>query len=572
MLKVIFPIIQWLKCYSISFLKKDIIAGVTVGILLIPQGMAYAIVAGLPPVYGLYASVFPPIVYALFGTSNKISIGPVALDAILIITGLQLLAEPGSEHYLSLAITLSLLVGVIQAVLGLIRFGFLVNFLSYPVIVGYTSAAAIIIAASQFETIFGIKVEKENVFDLVYQLFINVSEWNIISVVIGVASIAFIALIKKRFPKLPYVLILVSIGMVFAHFIDLSAYHLSLVKEIPKGLPSIVFPTFSIKELTMLLPTALTVGLMGYVGAISISKAQEKIDDKVALKPSQELLAIGFSNIIGSLFRGFPVSASFSRSAVFQSSGAKTQIAGVVSSLFILLTLLFFTPIFHTFPLPKVILAAIIITSVLKLIKFKESKELFFNDRKDFIILIITFIITLVFGVQLGLLIGVVGSVLLVLYHTSRPHMAELGLVKEVDLYRNTNRFENALVREDILIFRFDDRLYFANQSYFKEQLFKWIAQRDMTKLKYIIFDAESVNGIDATSMNMLKSLFVSLKQKNIQFLITNLKGPLRDEVYESVIQSEVNENTVFATIQDAIIYIDKGLYSRTSHGLQRNI
>ncbi len=571
MLNVIFPIIKWLKGYDKTVFKQDLVAGLTVGILLIPQGMAYAIVAGLPPVYGLYSSVLPPIVYALLGTSNKISIGPVALDSILVITGLQMIAEPGSEHYLSLAITLSLLVGVIQAVLGLLRFGFVVNFLSYPVIVGYTSAAAIIIAASQFETVFGIRVENDNVFDLIYQLFARFSQWNMISLMVGLLSITFIFVLKKIAPKLPYVLILVAIGMVIAHFVDLSIYQLTLVKDIPKGLPSIVMPTFDLEQITQLLPTALTVGLMGYVGAISISKAQEKIDDKVALKPSQELIAIGFSNIIGSLFRGFPVSASFSRSAVFQSSGAKTQIAGVVSSVFILLTLLFFTPVFQTYPLPKVILAAIIITSVIKLIKIKESKELLFNDKRDFIILVITFLITLIFGVQLGLLIGVVGSILLVLFHISRPHMTELGLVKEADLYRNTDRFDDVIVREDILIFRFDDRLYFANQSYFKEQLFKWIAERDMTKLKYVIFDAESVNGIDATSMNMLKTVFASLKQKNIYFLITNLKGPLRDEIHHSVIQAEINENTVFATIHDAVIFIDKGVYSRTSHGLQRN-
>lgn len=571
MLQIIFPIIQWLKGYSKSFLKKDLVAGVTVGILLIPQGMAYAIVAGLPPVFGLYASVFPPIIYAILGTSNKISIGPVALDSILIIAGLQMLAEPGSDEYLSLAIMLSLLVGIIQTLLGLLRFGFLINFLSYPVILGYTCAAAIIIAGSQLETVFGVNIDNTNVFDLFYQLFIHLSEWNILSIIIGAFAIAFIYILKKVLPKLPYVLILVGIGMFVAHFIDLSIYDISLVRDVPKGLPDISLPFLDAEVTMKLLPTALTVGLMGYVGAISISKSQEKINDKVELKPSQELIAVGVANIVGSLFKGFPVSASFSRSAVFQSSGAKTQLAGVFSSVFILLTLLFLTPVFHSYPLPKVILAAIIIVSVMKLIKVSAVKELYFNDKKDFTVLIVTFLITLIFGVQLGLLIGVLGSVLFVLHHISRPHMAELGLVEGADLYRNIDRFENVIIRKDILIFRFDDRLYFANQSYFKEKLFKWVSKRDLKELKYVVFDAESVNGIDATSMKMLQSIFVMLKQKNIQFLITNLKGPLRDHIHYSVIKDEINEDTMFATVQDAVMFIDKGLHNRTSHGLQRN-
>jgi len=281
MLYKLLPGLLWLQGYRRDMLKSDIFAGITVAFMLIPQGMAYAVVAGLPPEYGLYACIVPPIIYSLLGTSNKISMGPVALDSILILTGLSVLAEPGSEHYLELAIALTFLVGVIQGCLGLLRFGFIANFLSHPVIVGYTSAAALIIMGSQLESLLGVQVQGGNIFQLVYQLLQQFTHWNWATVGIGVAGLLFMLLPKQIFPALPAALLLMMLGMLASGLGDARSFGVDVIDYVPQGMPSLDIPTLSVSEYSRLLPVALTVALMGYVGTMSICKSQEKLTDKI---------------------------------------------------------------------------------------------------------------------------------------------------------------------------------------------------------------------------------------------------------------------------------------------------
>ena len=571
MLSKLFPGVLWLQDYHSSVFKRDLTSGLVIAFMLIPQGMGYALVAGLPPEYGLYACIFPPIVYALLGTSNKISIGPVALDSILIITGLSLLAEPGSDRYLELAILLTLMVGVIQFGFGLLKFGFISNFLSYPVILGYTSAAALIIIGTQLETLIGVDVEGGNVFQLAYQLCAAFDDWHWATLAIGFLSFLVMTVPKRYYPSVPFPLILLVLGMAASGIWGLQDIGVDVIASIPQGLPSFNLPSVSLGDLESLISIALTIALMGYVGTMSICKSLENPTDKIYAQPNKELIAVGAANIIGSLCRAFPVSASFSRSAAFREAGAKTQVSAVFSSVFIGIAMLALAPLFTFYPLPKVLLSVIIIVSVSSLFKYGQMKQLYRHNKREFYILLITFMLTLILGVQQGLLMGVSLSIFMMIYNTTSPHMTELGSLQDSTLYRNVNRFTEAKIRDDVLIFRFDAPLYFANKDYFVSALYRWIKQRDMNKLRCVILDAESINSVDSTALIMLQQVMENLLAQGIQFYITNAIGPVRDTIKSSLLSNYMTQKTMFSTIGDAIIYIDKGINLHPEQALQTN-
>ena len=572
MLQNIFPGFAWLQGYGRSEFRSDLISGVTIAFMLIPQGMAYAVVAGLLPEYGLYACILPPIIYALLGTSNKISIGPVALDSILIFTGLSLLAEPGSDQYLKLAIALTLMVGVIQTLFGFIKLGFIANFLSYPVILGYTSAAALIIIGSQLDNMVGMDRVGGNIFQQLYQIALGFEYWNLVTLVIGLLGVG-VMLLPRLFPglPLPYALILLVAGMFFSGLFNAQGYRVDVIDYIPQGLPSPELPSLSMPEFFRLFQVALTVALMGYIGTMSICKSLEKPTDKITAQPNQELVAVGVANLFGSIFKAFPVSASFSRSAAFRQSGALTQVSAIVSSICILFIVLFFTPFFIGYPLPKALLSAIIIVSVASLFKYRQIMAMFSESRREFAVLMVTFSVTLLLGVQQGLLLGIVLSISMVIYNTAKPHMTELGAINKGELYRNITRFKEAEIREDVLIFRFDAPLYFANKDYFVERLYAWVKRRKGNQLKYIVFDAEAVNSVDCTAMMMLQQLIENFSSQGIKFIITNPIGPVRDVIKNSSMQDYMCEESVFATINDAIVYIDQGINMHAQSALQTN-
>ena len=571
MLTKLFPSLLWLKDYHQGTFRSDLLSGLVIAFMLIPQGMGYALVAGLPPEYGLYACIFPPIVYALLGTSNKISMGPVALDSILIITGLSVLAEPGSERYLELAVLLTLMVAVLQLGLGLAKFGFIANFLSYPVIVGYTSAAALIIMGSQFETMLGVDVAGGNIFVLLYQLFLQVPNWSWITLSIGILGMLIMTVPKKRFPVMPFPLFLLVFGMLASGIWELQAMGVDVVSSIPQGLPSFNLPNVSLSDLEALVPVAITVALMGYVGTMSICKSLENPTDKITTQPNLELIAVGAANLVGSLCRAFPVSASFSRSAAFREAGAKTQVSALFSSLFIGAAMLVVAPLFVSYPLPKVLLSAIIIVSVSGLFKYAEMKVLYAHNRREFYILLTTFLATLILGVQEGLLLGVSLSIMMMIYNTTSPHMTELGSIQNGKLYRNITRFTQAHIRDDVLIFRFDAPIYFANKDYFVSVLYRWIKQRDMQALQFVVLDAESINSLDSTGVIMLQQVIENLQKQGIQFYITNAIGPVRDTIKTSILSDYMTEKTMFSTINDAMVFIDRGINLHASQALQTN-
>tara|TARA_R110000868_G_scaffold78284_3_gene223587 strand:+ start:40492 stop:42216 length:1725 start_codon:yes stop_codon:yes gene_type:complete len=550
------PFLDWLPKYNKNLFGKDLVAGITVGIILIPQGMAYAMIAGLPPVYGLYASLLPILVYAFLGTSRQIAVGPVAMDSLLVAAGLGTLAISGVENYIAMALFLAFMIGAFQMLLGFLRMGFLVNFMSRPVISGFTSAAAVIIIFSQLKHLLGADIASSNKFHrLVINAFQHISETNPYDFGIGIVGILIIVSFKKWFKKFPAILLVVVLSSLVVYFFNLEAYDVQVVGEVPAGLPSFRMHNFSFEKIRDIWPIALTLALVGYLEAISIGRAFEEKNKVETIEPNQELIALGASNMVGSFFQSYSVTASFSRSAINYEAGAKTTVASVISVVMVALTLLFLTPLFYN--LPKAALASIIMVSVFGLIDLSYPKQLWEQRKDEFLVLLITFLITLSIGIVEGILIGVLMSLLLMVYRTSKPHFAVLGNINGSDYYKNIERFGPEVeVRPDLLIVRFDSQLYFGNSAFFKSQLFKYIKAKG-PGLKAVILNAEAINYIDSTASTMLMSVIDEIHQMNVQFYIAGAIGPTRDIIFESGIVKCLDKKYLFVKIKEAVAYFD---------------
>ena len=550
------PFLDWVSKYKKGFLLKDLIAGLTVGVILIPQGMAYAMVAGLPPVYGLYASVFPVLVYLFLGTSRQLAVGPVAMDSLLVAAGLGTLAITGVENYIAMAIFLAFLVGAVQLLLGLFRMGFLVNFLSRPVISGFTSGVAVIIIFSQLKHLLGTDIEKSIKFhQLVMNALDKFTETNLYDFTIGVIGILIIVLLRKWNKKIPSILIVVVFGILAVYFLDLQQYGVKIVGEIPMGLPDFQVPNFNLQNAMDLWPIALTLALVGYLEAISIGKAMEEKNKEDTIDANQELVALGTSNMVGSFFQAYPVTASFSRSAISSDVGGKTNLYALFSVLMVVLTLLFLTPLFYY--LPNAVLASIIMVSVFGLINLEYPRILWKFSKDEFVVLILTFLITLFVGIKEGVLIGVLFSLLLMVYRTSKPHFAVLGKIKGSEYYKNVERFGDEIEkRDDLLIVRFDAQLYFGNKDYFKKQLLKHVNAKSDT-LKGVILNAESISYIDSTAANMLIKVINDLHERKLEFYIAGAIGPTRDIIFSSGIIDALRKEFLFVKTKEAVAYFD---------------
>ena len=566
MLKKILPIFQWLPNYKKTYFVGDLTAGLTVGIMLIPQGMAYAMIAGLPPVFGLYASLIPQIIYSIMGTSRQLAVGPVAMDSLLVAAGLGALSLSGIDEYIAMAIFLSLFMGVIQLLLGVLRMGFLVNFLSKPVISGFTSGAAIIIGLSQLKHLLGIEITRSNqVHKLIINAFENISLTNIYALSIGILSIILIKVIKKLNSKykkrVPAALLLVIIGVCVVYFFDLYNFGLKIVGSVPSGLPSFQAPEIPVERISELAPIALTLSLIAFMEAISVSKAVEENHNDYEIDANQELIALGASNIMGSVFQSYPTTGGFSRTAVNDQAGAKTGVAPLISALVVGLTLLFLTPLFYY--LPNAVLAAIIMVAVFGLIDLSYPLELLKNRKDEFVLLIITFIITLTVGIKEGIIIGVLLSLLITVYRISVPHIAVIARVNNTNYYKNILRFrESVQRREDILAVRIDSQLFFGNKDFFKKQLYKHIENKGAS-LKLVIINTEAINYIDSSGIHILKKIINDLKSKNIKIMFSGTSGPTRDILYKSGVVDILGKENLFLRSHEAEDYYD-GKYNKT--------
>jgi SulP family sulfate permease len=561
--KQYFPILEWLPQYNSDFFKGDLVAGLTVGVMLIPQGMAYAMLAGMPPIYGLYASIIPLILYAIFGTSRQLAVGPVAMVALLIAAGVGAIAETGSAEFVGLAILLALMVGAIQLLMGIFKLGFLVNFLSHPVIAGFTSAAALIIGFSQLKYLLGINIPRSNyIHEIIGSAFSNLDAVNIQTFTIGIVAIGLILLVKKVKLPIPGPLLAVVFGILAVWGLGWHNEGVNIVGEVPKGLPAFGIPNLNFEDVKALLPIAFTISFISFMESIAVAKAIQSKHKNYQVVPNQELIALGMANIGGALFQSFPTTGGFSRTAVNNQTGAKTGMASIFSAALIALTLLFLTPLFYY--LPKAILASVIMVAVFGLIDFKEAKHLWHTDRGDFLMMLATFLGTLALGIEEGILIGVVLSLGLIIFRTTQPHTAVLGKIPGKPHYKNTDRFDHLEVREDILIFRFDARLYFANVSFFKEKVETEILNKGKA-LKLFILDADSMNGVDSSGVHAMKEVIEFCYDRKIQFKFVGVKGPIRDILHRADVVEKIGEGNFFIRIQHAVDFFDK----KTDHQYQ---
>lgn len=560
LLKKYLPILTWLPNYSKKDFLADLPAGLTVGVMLIPQGIAYALIAKLPPIYGLYAALLPQIIYAIFGTSRQLAVGPVAMDSLIVAAGITAIANVSEEQYIFMAIALAFMMGAIQFLLGVFRLGFLVSFLSRPVISGFTSAAAIIIGLNQVKHLFGTEIERSNqIHILLYNTLQKVTEINLPTFIIGVVTIVLIVVIKKINKKIPTALVVVVLGIIVVQLFGLDAYGVKIVKDIPEGLPGFSIPTINMEFFSELFTLSATLALIAFMEAISVAKAVEERHDNYKVDANQELIALGLGNIVGAMFQSYPTTGGFSRTAVNDESGARTNMAAVISAVVVALTLLFLTPLFYY--LPKSVLAAIIMVAVYGLIDFKYPKELWSYKKDDLLMLITTFVVTLSIGIKEGILVGVLLSLVLLIYRSARPHIAQCEQIEGTNYYKNINRFDNISQNPEVLIIRLDGQLYFANIEYFKNQLTKMIEAKGK-ELKIIVWNAEAVNHIDSSAVLMLRNLIAELRDKDLLFAVAGANGPVRDILFKSGLAEDITKELMFAEVQKALECIESDTHA----------
>lgn len=557
------PALNWLKNYQKHDLSGDLQAGVIVAIMLIPQGMAYAMLAGLPPVIGLYASTIPLIIYALFGTSRQLAVGPVAMVSILVFSGVSVIAKPGTNEYIALVLLLALLIGVMQLAMGLLRLGFLVNFLSHAVISAFTSAAAIIIGLSQLKELLGIPIQSSQIFAIIWEVITKAHEIHLTTLMIGASSIILLVGIKKWIPKLPGPLVIVVLSTVVVYLFNFQDMGINIVGSVPQGLPSFSIPSMRIDAVVSLFPIALTISFIGFMESIAMAKAIAA-KEKYKIDANKELIGLGLANIGGSFFSAYPVTGGFSRSAVNYEAGARTPLATIITAILIMLTLLFFTPLFYY--LPKAVLAAIIIVAVYSLIDLNEPKKLFAVQKVDGMTWLITFVATLTLGIEKGILIGAAFSLLVFIWRSANPHIAELGFVEKESVYKNISRYPEAKTDSKVLLYRIDSALFFANMAFLEEKLCNIVRKRQT--IRWIILDFSAVNSIDAVALHAFLDLVENCQNKGRTIFIAGMKGPVRDLFKKSTAVQQLSDQSkfYFLSIDHALNEIERPgvAYGRT--------
>ena len=547
------PLFRRLRSYNSQHFRSDFLAGLTISVLLIPQAISYAYLAGLPPEYGLYAGLVPLIVYALFASTPYLHIGPVALTSLLIVAGISQIngVVIGSPLYIELVLLTGLLVGILQFFLGVFNLGITANFLSRPVIAGFTSAAAIIITVSQLKDIMGVQLEQ---FKFLHQklegLYHAIPEAHVITIVFGVLSIIAIYILRMINKLIPSALIVLLIGSLLTWYYGLDAKGLRTIGDIEVGLPSFRLYTFDLATIRSILPTVITLTIFGAVECLTITKALAARDPRASIRANQEFIGIGVSKVLGSFFQSMPTSGSFSRSALAYNLEAKTAVATIVSAVAVGLVLLFLAPILYYVPFS--ILASIIIVSVMNLFEYNEAKYLWKFHRRDFWNMAITFLVTLIIGIQQGVLIGVILSIIKVLMKSAEPHIAILGQLPGTNVYKNINRFEDAIVPPHMLIVRFDDELYFANAAFFTET-FKSFVVPNPNGIKSVVLDASGMNGIDSVGIRAFEEVLDFYNGNDIEFNICKAIGPVRDTLKRTGLMARLGSDHNFLQIQDAV-------------------
>lgn len=559
-LKDYFPVVGWLSNYDRRDFSGDLIAGAVVAITLIPQAMAYTNLAGLPPQLGLYSSIVALILFALFSTSRFLSIGPVAIISILTAAGIGQISQQGTPEYISLAITLALLVGIIQFIMGFFQLGFIVNFISHPVISGFTSAAAVIIFTSQLKSLFGLTIPySEKVYETIWEIYLQIRNTNLYTLLLALSGILFLLvepqILRKKLrssqfklevltKSAPLILVILSSFVVWFFQLD-KTQNVAVVGTIPAGFPSLSLPSFAYAQ--TLLPIAFAIAFVGFMESYSVattlgSKRGQKVD------PNQELVALGVSNIGATFLGGFSVTGSFSRSMVNFMSGASTQLSSIVTAVLIILTLLLLMPLFYY--LPQATLAAIILVAVKDLFDAHGLKHIWIYSPADGYSWLVTFFGILIFNIQVGILIGALAAITLYLWRTSQPRVNVVGRVGNTEHFRSVSRFD-VKTKPGVLAVRLDENLYFANAKYLEDYLFYKVLETGQIKHLVIVFSG--VNFIDVSALGTLEALVNQMKALEVNVYLAEVKGFLMDKIKETDFIKEVGGENIFMTTHEAM-------------------
>lgn len=536
--KTFLPFLVWLKDYDRSKLFKDFIAGLTVAVVLIPQVVAYAILAGLPPVYGLYAAFLGTAVAALWGSSQHLSTGPVALVSFLTLTALVPLAKPESPEFVGLAIILALIIGLVQLLMGLFKLGFIMNFISHSVISGFTTAAAIIIASTQIPNLFGFGVEKhEFVFLNFYEIIKSLPDTNLLTLMIGLIAVVFIIVSKHQISKaFPSGLIVMATGVLLSYLLDFEARGVDVIGAIDAKISLPTLPTLRFGDVLALLPSALIISIVGFLEAFAVAKSigsqtKQKID------VNQELIGQGLGNIASSLFKGYPIAGSFSRTAVNYSAGAVTGVSSVFVSLFVLITILFFTPLLYF--LPKAILSAVVIAALVDLIEFSKFRETYNLSGTDSVVITATFIFAFLLKPDDAIFIGIVISLVMFLRRTIVADVVEVVFQMHEERFRKITFGNEVNVFNRILICRIDMSIFFANATKIAQQIEELVNKREEMP-EHLVIDFSGVNYIDVSGYEELEELFEELIHKGMKIYVMYRKKQVRDIMRLSGLQDDL--------------------------------
>lgn len=559
------PILEWGRGYNRTTLTNDLIAAAIVTVMLIPQSLAYAMLAGLPPEIGLYASILPIIAYAVFGSSRALAVGPVAVISLMTLTAASNVAEPGSAEFIAAALVLALLSGLILALMGLLRLGFLANLLSHPVVSGFITASGIIIATSQLKSILGIQASGEAMPELLQTLIQNIAQMNIPTLLIGVAATAFLFWVRKGLKPLLIKLGLapraaeltakagpiaaVALSTLAVIWFDLEAKGVKVVGSIPQSLPPFTMPLLDLALWQQLAVPALLLSVIGFVESVSVAqtlaaKKRQRID------PDQELIGLGAANIAASFSGGYPVTGGFARSVVNFDAGAETPAAGAYTAIGIAIAALFLTPLLASLPIAT--LAATIIVAVLSLVDLKKPTEIWRYSKPDFAAMAATVLVTLFAGVEPGVIAGVALSLALFLWRASRPHAAIVGRVPETEHFRNIKRHK-VITDPRILTIRIDESLTYLNARWLEEFVLEQVAAQP--DLKHLILMCSAVNGIDASALESLEAINHRLLDGRINLHLSEVKGPVMDALQRSRLLDDLNgqvflsQNAAFSTL-----------------------
>jgi len=576
----VFPILSWLPGIDRKIVQADAIAGLTVGVMVIPQGMSYAAIAGLPYIYGLYSACVPAIIYAFFGQSRQLAVGPVAMVSLLVQAGLdgqlseaecpasklsdgQSQAEACPDQYVPLAFLAAAIVGIMNILGALLRMGFLVSFLGHPVTSGFTSGAAIIIGLSQLKYMLGYDIPKSQYVHMtLYNIFSQIDKVKFMPLILGLVWLAFLMINKqvaKRYKRLKLMgplgpLISCVVGIALLHAVPAlhEDYYVKYVGDIPDGLMPLSITDLKLGDISRVFSTAMSSCLIGYMESIAIGKSLAA-KHGYEVDAGQEMLALGVSNLVGSFFSCYPVTGSFSRSAVNNSTGALSQLSGVITGVVVLATLLFLTPLFKMLPLFS--LAAIVLNSVFALVAYDEAIKLFRVKKQDFVLWMVAFVGTLLLGVLLGIAMAVGLSLVIVIYQTARPQITILWRIPGTTIYRNMKQEGSGVFIPNVFICRIGSSMYFANAAYVKEMILTYVSDlEDINKTLYIVLEMTPVVTIDSTAVHVLEDLVHDFRKRGIYTAFCQVGNRVEKTMRKAKMKEGIGDYWFFPTVHDAVL------------------